>query len=244
MPYIPISLSQLLASPSFSPHPHPLRHCEESDHLLTRFTKLAQSIAYQTLSAISYLHDEARKIAHRDIKPNNILLTPDGCVKLIDFGIVWTESESKSDLNAQEVWPEQREKMYFEVSTGYITISLSSFLGPYSFAGHTAPPNSSSEQGPMIRLPSTCGASEPHLPSSLHLFVCWIPIMLPSTTKKAPMSKSRNHRDHSSLHEIPAQTHDGFGTPSSTARAASSGWRGVSSGCAERRRLTSGQYVS
>jgi cyclin-dependent kinase 8/11 len=124
MPYIPISLSQLLASPSFSPHPHPLRHCEESDDLLTRFTQLAQSIAYQTLSAISYLHDEAQGVAHRDIKPNNILLTPDGCVKLIDFGIVWTESESKSDLNAQEVWPEQREKMYFEVSTGYITISL------------------------------------------------------------------------------------------------------------------------
>jgi serine/threonine protein kinase len=128
MPYIPISLSQLLASPSFSPHPRPSRRCEESGHLFSRFNKLSQSIAYQTLSAISYLHDETRKIAHRDIKPNNILLTPDGCVKLIDFGIVWTESQSKSDLNVQEVWPEQQEKMYFEVSTGYILIFLSSSL--------------------------------------------------------------------------------------------------------------------
>lgn len=119
MPYIPISLCQLLASPSFSPHPNPLRHSEKSEHLLDCFTKLAQSIAYQTLSALAYLH--LQKIAHRDIKPNNILLTPDGCVKLIDFGIVWAESESESnrDLDVPDgIWTEHREKMYFEVSTG------------------------------------------------------------------------------------------------------------------------------
>jgi serine/threonine protein kinase len=123
MPYIPISLSQILASPSFSPHPHPLRHSENSGDLLNRFTKLAQSIAYQTLSALAFLHDEARNIAHRDIKPNNILLTPDGCVKLIDFGIVWKETEPQSnrDLNVlDDIWPEHQEKMYFEVSTGYV----------------------------------------------------------------------------------------------------------------------------
>ena len=133
MPYIPISLSQILASPSFSPHPHPLRKTGKPEHLVNRFTKLAQSIAYQTLSALTYLHDEARLIAHRDIKPNNILLTPDGCVKLIDFGIVWTESGSdfNRELNVPDnVWPEHREKMYFEVSTGYITIFLSSSPSP------------------------------------------------------------------------------------------------------------------
>jgi eukaryotic-like serine/threonine-protein kinase len=35
--------------------------------------------------AVAYLHGHA--IAHRDIKPNNILVTPEGHVKLVDFGI-------------------------------------------------------------------------------------------------------------------------------------------------------------
>ena len=35
--------------------------------------------------AVEYLH--AHAIAHRDIKPNNILVTPEGRVKLVDFGV-------------------------------------------------------------------------------------------------------------------------------------------------------------
>ncbi len=35
--------------------------------------------------ALSYAH--RRKVLHRDIKPNNILVAPDGSVKLLDFGI-------------------------------------------------------------------------------------------------------------------------------------------------------------
>ncbi len=46
------------------------------------------SWAEQILDALDYLHSQEQAILHRDIKPSNLKLTPDGIIKLVDFGLV------------------------------------------------------------------------------------------------------------------------------------------------------------
>lgn len=46
----------------------------------------AQGVLVQVLRALDYLHD--RGLVHRDLTPSNIMVRPDGVVKLMDFGVV------------------------------------------------------------------------------------------------------------------------------------------------------------
>lgn len=43
-------------------------------------------IAYQLMDVVSHLHDN--NIVHRDVKPDNIIVRPDGTIVLLDYGIV------------------------------------------------------------------------------------------------------------------------------------------------------------
>ena len=46
------------------------------------------SYALQLCDVLSYLHGQQPPILHRDIKPANIRLTPEGLIKLVDFGLL------------------------------------------------------------------------------------------------------------------------------------------------------------
>ena len=55
---------------------------------------VAASIISQTARALGYAH--ANKIMHRDVKPGNIFVGFDGCVKLLDLGLARSEAEGEA----------------------------------------------------------------------------------------------------------------------------------------------------
>ncbi len=71
---------------------------------LTCPVPMATAVGYakQIASALEYAHDKG--IIHRDLKPANIKVSPDGIVKLLDFGLSKV-IEGPSSVRARWVAP-------------------------------------------------------------------------------------------------------------------------------------------
>jgi len=109
MPIIPLLLGTLLDSPHFlpsSPTVHTPLPESPFSFIPSRkeevFSVLVKSLTFQLVSVIAHLHGLEPAIAHRDIKPGNVLIDATGCIKLIDFGIAWDGERRSLGVNARE----------------------------------------------------------------------------------------------------------------------------------------------
>jgi len=63
----------------------------------------AISVAKKVTNILDYLHSFSPPIIHRDIKPGNLIQTPDGIIKLVDFGSVADKIYQETNISFTRV---------------------------------------------------------------------------------------------------------------------------------------------
>ncbi|MCZ2403618.1 protein kinase [Paenarthrobacter sp. Z7-10] len=114
---------------------HPLSSIIEKDHVLSSDRTL--SIIAQTARALSIAH--AQGLVHRDIKPGNLLITPEGRVKVTDFGIARLADQVPLTQTGQVMGTAQYlapEQATGQIATGASDIYSLGIIGYECITGH------------------------------------------------------------------------------------------------------------
>ncbi len=111
-------------------------------------SKLVQIFA-QVAAGMAHMHRQG--VFHADLKPNNILLSRSGEVKIIDYGLAWIKGESKGRVQGTPEYmaPEQAKKMIVNEQTDIYNLGATM----YRLVTWRLPPNSVLEDD-ALRLPS------------------------------------------------------------------------------------------